>query len=202
LKTLEEPPAATTFVLVTSAPATLLPTILSRCQRLRFGRLAPADVADILVSSHGFDPADAHAAASMSDGSVGQALEGASEEFGDARDAALHLLEIVAPEPPPARRIQGAAALPGAGRSKADRDALGQALRVLGSMLRDLAALGAHAGERSIANGDLRDRLQRLLRSFDRPRILRGYAAVDTALQALARNASPKIVADWLAFQL
>ena len=57
-------------------------------------------------------------------------------------------------------------------------------------------------GERALANGDLEPRLQRLARSFDRARILQGFAAVDRALNALDRNASPKIVADWLAFQL
>ena len=39
LKTLEEPPSASMFVLVTSRPDELLPTVRSRCQRLRFGRL-------------------------------------------------------------------------------------------------------------------------------------------------------------------
>ena len=37
LKTLEEPPARTVFVMCTTAPEQLLPTIRSRCQRLRFG---------------------------------------------------------------------------------------------------------------------------------------------------------------------
>lgn len=37
LKTLEEPPARTLFVLCTTAPEQLLPTIRSRCQRIRFG---------------------------------------------------------------------------------------------------------------------------------------------------------------------
>jgi DNA polymerase III delta' subunit len=37
LKTLEEPPARTLFVLCTTAPEQLLPTIRSRCQRVRFG---------------------------------------------------------------------------------------------------------------------------------------------------------------------
>lgn len=37
LKTLEEPPARTMFVLCTVAPEQLLPTIRSRCQRVRFG---------------------------------------------------------------------------------------------------------------------------------------------------------------------
>ncbi len=45
LKTLEEPPSASTFVLVSSLPDALLPTVRSRCPRLRFGPLTPADVA-------------------------------------------------------------------------------------------------------------------------------------------------------------
>jgi DNA polymerase III delta prime subunit len=36
LKTLEEPPARTLFVMCTTAPEQLLPTIRSRCQRVRF----------------------------------------------------------------------------------------------------------------------------------------------------------------------
>ncbi|HEY4178174.1 MAG TPA: hypothetical protein VGM90_15110 [Kofleriaceae bacterium] len=45
LKTLEEPPARTSFILCTTAPEQLLPTIRSRCQRIRFagGSALPAD---------------------------------------------------------------------------------------------------------------------------------------------------------------
>jgi len=41
LKTLEEPPRRTMFVLCTTAPEQLLPTIRSRCQRIRFGSGSP-----------------------------------------------------------------------------------------------------------------------------------------------------------------
>jgi len=44
LKTLEEPPADTHFVLVTHNATALLPTIRSRCQRIRFGPLPEATV--------------------------------------------------------------------------------------------------------------------------------------------------------------
>lgn len=202
LKTLEEPPNATAFVLVTASPETLLPTIRSRCQRLRFGRLSPGDVAGVLIRGHQYEPADAHAAAALCDGSVGCALEGATEDFREARGAALTLLEVLSTSPAPARRIQGAVELPGAGRGKADRDALAQALRALSSMLRDLGILGSHGDDQALANLDLRRKLEPLLRTFDTDRILRAFAAVDRALNALDRNASPKIVADWLAFQI
>lgn len=202
LKTLEEPSAGTTFVLVTAMPETLLATIRSRCQRLRFGRLSPADVAAVLIRSHEYADTDAHAAAALSDGSVGRALEGATETFVEARTAALQLLETVAGSPPPARRITAAGGLPGAGRGKADRDALAQSLRALSSILRDVGILEARADDRGLANADLRTPLEGLRRSFDNDRILKAFAAVDRALNALDRNASPKIVADWLAFQL
>jgi len=44
LKTVEEPPSASTFILVSSMPDSLLPTVRSRCPRLRFGTLSPDEV--------------------------------------------------------------------------------------------------------------------------------------------------------------
>jgi DNA polymerase-3 subunit gamma/tau len=48
LKTLEEPPAHAVFVLCTTEPSKLLPTIRSRCQRFSFARPAPAQIAEVL----------------------------------------------------------------------------------------------------------------------------------------------------------
>ena len=202
LKTLEEPPAASVFILVTSLPDLLLPTVRSRCQRLRFGRLAPGDVAAVLKERHGFSDAEAHAAASLSDGSIGRALEEASEAFGDARTAALQLLQAAARTNAPAARMQAALDLPGAGRGKADRALFSQALQALSSILRDLGALMASADERALANADLKPDLHKLLPAYDRERILGAFAAVDTALEAVDGNASPKIVADWISLQI
>ena len=151
LKTLEEPPSASMFVLVSSRPDELLPTVRSRCQRLRFGRLSPAEIAGVLMQSHGFDAADAHAAASAADGSIGLALEGGSDALVEARDAAREMLQHVATTNDPRRRLDGAKVLAGGG----DRDELRRRLRALASMVRDLGALGARADERCLANADL-----------------------------------------------
>src|SRR4029450_993962 len=85
------------FVLVTSSPAVLLPTVRSRCQRLRFGRLAPGDIAAVLMNAHEYSATDAHAAASASDGSLGQALEGGSDALVEAREAAAEVLPALSP---------------------------------------------------------------------------------------------------------
>ena len=202
LKTLEEPPAASTFILVTSRPDMLLPTVRSRCQCLRFGRLSPADVASVLMREHAYTETDARAAASSSDGSIGLALDEGSDAFAEARQAAAELLETAASSDDPRRRLNGAKALAGAARAGSDREELARRLRALGSILRDLGVLLSRADERCLANADLRPLLQRLQRSFDGARTLRAFSAVDRALSALDRNASPKVVADWLAFQI
>lgn len=49
LKTLEEPPAHVVFILATTEVHKLPATILSRCQRFDFHRIAPDDIADRLI---------------------------------------------------------------------------------------------------------------------------------------------------------
>src|SRR5688572_24628896 len=199
LKTLEEPPAASTFGLVTSRPDLLLPTVRSRCQRVRFGPLSPGDIAQVLMRDHGFAGNDAHAAAALAEGSLARALEGDTDAYVEARDAAVSMLGTVAQASNPMQRLAAARAL---GRDKVDRDELGRRLRLVSSVLRDLGVLQAQAGDRTLAHSDLKPALQRLLPSFAGDRTVRAFASVDQALAALDRNASPKIVADWLAFQV
>ena len=49
LKTLEEPPSHVIFILATTEPEKIIPTILSRCQHYRFRRLTPQEVAGKLA---------------------------------------------------------------------------------------------------------------------------------------------------------
>lgn len=51
LKTLEEPPADTTFLLISHRPGQLLPTIKSRCHNLALRPIADSDVAEIVTAS-------------------------------------------------------------------------------------------------------------------------------------------------------
>ncbi len=199
LKTLEEPPDASTFVLVTARPEMLLPTVQSRCQRLRFGPLSPGEVAAVLMRDHGFAGTDAQAAALLAGGSIRRALDADTTGYVQARKKALATLTAVAASSNPRERLAAAKLL---GGDNVDRQALGSRLRLLSSMLRDLGILLSRADEQALANADMKASLERLLTSFDGERTVRAFSAVDRALSALDQNASPKIVADWLAFQI
>ncbi|TAD76998.1 MAG: DNA polymerase III subunit delta' [Sphingomonadales bacterium] len=63
LKSLEEPPSGTVFLLVTHRPARLLPTIRSRCRTLRFPILTESQIAAMLAEAALTHDADAIAAA-------------------------------------------------------------------------------------------------------------------------------------------
>lgn len=53
LKTLEEPPAGVTFILLGTSAETILPTIVSRCQCVPFRMVAPADAARAVAQATG-----------------------------------------------------------------------------------------------------------------------------------------------------
>jgi DNA polymerase-3 subunit delta' len=76
LKTLEEPPRQSLFLLVSHAPGRVLPTILSRCRRLPLRPLAKPDVIQAVSRATGLagnDPALLDAA-EAAEGSVARAL--------------------------------------------------------------------------------------------------------------------------------
>jgi DNA polymerase-3 subunit delta' len=75
LKTLEEPPPDSVIILISSRAASLLPTVLSRCQRINFGPLAEETINGHLTGAMGLSPALAAEAARASSGALGPAIE-------------------------------------------------------------------------------------------------------------------------------
>ncbi|MFH1302932.1 MAG: DNA polymerase III subunit delta' [Planctomycetota bacterium] len=71
LKTLEEPTANYLMILIASEMDSILPTIRSRCQLIRFGRLSEAEVAELLLQQQLVDSeAQAAQIARLSEGSL------------------------------------------------------------------------------------------------------------------------------------
>jgi len=203
LKTLEEPPSASIFILVTARPDVLLPTVRSRCPRLTFRPLGFESLVRGLTA-RGVAERDARTIAASAEGSLGRALEMSAEDLVEARAVAQQVLAGAAASDNPARRIDGARAWLGTTGSggAVERGRMATHLRAMASLLRDaeLIAAGADAGE--LANADLRPALEGLATAYQGERGTRAFSAVDRALAALDRNAGVKIVADWLVLQL
>lgn len=201
LKTLEEPPSSSVFILVTARADMLLATVRSRCPRLQFRPLGAGEVAAALVA-RGLSEADAHATAVASQGSLGRALQVNASDLAGARDVAVQVLAQVVSVDDPGRRIDSAKGLvAGKGAGAADREQLAARLRAMASLLRDVELLGAGGDRQGLGNPDVLPAMERL-KGFVGERGVRAYAAVDKALLALRRNAGVKVVADWVVLQL
>ena len=74
LKTLEEPPPAVVLILAADDSSTLLPTVVSRCARLRLGPVAIEAVAELLDEAHLADRSSGAALARLAGGRPGAAL--------------------------------------------------------------------------------------------------------------------------------
>jgi len=95
LKTLENPVGDTMFFLLTDAPGTLLPTIVSRCLQLRFHCLELEDCAKAL-EERGIAPERAKTLAALAQGSVGRALEiDADGEYFPLRDRVIGAMQAL-----------------------------------------------------------------------------------------------------------
>ena len=79
LKTLEEPPPNTVFVLATTEPHKVMPTIVDRCQRFDFARPSPEEIA--IVARAARPTAES---IELDDGAVGAIARAANGSFRDA----------------------------------------------------------------------------------------------------------------------
>ncbi len=121
----------------------------------------------------------------------------------EARETGMRVLLQAAAGDDPSRRIGLAKdLLAKTGASAAsDREQLAIQLRMMASLLRDVELMASGADRAMLTNTDVESALARLT-PFHGERGLKAFHALDRGLAALDRNASAKIVADWVALRL
>ncbi len=199
LKTLEEPPARTHFLLLSEAPDELLPTVRSRCQRIDFAALSDADVTAALVAS-GIEPEAAAAAARLASGRLDRARSLAGPAPGAAKAAGTGAESAagVGLAPLRAAALEVAGSLDGTGAAAAlGAEALQSVLTDgLAGLERDQKA-EAKALEKELTEAGYPDRLARRLRRDLEQRQTRAarrartdaLAEIVTALERFYRDA-------------
>jgi DNA polymerase-3 subunit delta' len=181
LKTLEEPPPRTLLVLVVANPRALPPTVLSRCQPVRFRPLGEAD-ATALLTGRAADADQARLLARLCRGQVGQALATDLAAVRDRRDAALALLGQ--PRAGLAARLDEAAT---------DRATVAAHLETYRLWYRDALCLAAGAAPGLVVNADRLAELAALGAALPVERLARAVDAVGEAWDALESNVAPRL---------
>jgi DNA polymerase-3 subunit delta' len=184
LKTLEEPPGRTHFVLVTAAPDLLLVTILSRCQRVRFAPLDGASVSRILAAA-GITEDRARAAARLAGGSITRASELADgDRLERCRTRVRAMIAAV--------RAGGfKTAVDAASELAQAKEEIAPTLALLALWYRDAAAVAAGAPVEVLAHGDAIDALR--AEHGDAGALARKTAAVLEAQTALIGYSNPQL---------
>ncbi len=184
LKVLEEPPPRAVLLLVCASPGRLLPTIRSRCRRLRLGELGPADMERVLARClPDMDPANRAALAALS-AAPGRALALAEEQGVEVAALVADVLRA-APDVPLLRAHEVADKL---ARSDAGFAAFMGLLRdAIGAAVRNVARGQADAGQQRLAGmrplaewGDLWHALTRLQDDTERFNLDKRHAIVST----------------------
>jgi DNA polymerase-3 subunit delta' len=98
LKSLEEPPSGSALVLIATSTDTQLPTILSRCQVVRFKPLPPADLRLVLIEQGVTELADLDRLVRLSGGCVGRALALSDPAVSQFRHTLLNTFTTARPD--------------------------------------------------------------------------------------------------------
>ena len=187
LKILEEPPERAVFILVSSAPERILPTILSRCQRVVLRRLSRMELRSCLRES-GLDEERLELAVRLGEGSPETALRIARGEFEELRGQVEAFL--VAGIAGKDERYWSILEELGIGK---ERGRLEQFLKFVGLYLRDLFLIGCGRKEK-VGLVDRRDFLERLRKDLPPERIEKVALEVERAFDRLSRNVHTDLV--------
>lgn len=185
LKTLEEPPPGTHFVLVTTAASRLLTTIRSRCQRVVFTAMTEEEISDQLVRNHGVDGAAAQQAAALAGGSLGRAIQLArSEELPERMKRVERLIAA-------ARSGRAQAMLDAAGELSGERDEAQATLELLWVTYHDAIVIAEGAGTSGGSGGKAEAR--KLAGRVPTASLLRAAGAIEEATSAVRGYVTPQL---------
>jgi DNA polymerase-3 subunit delta' len=191
LKTLEEPPATSTIILLTSRPDALLPTIRSRAQRLSFAPLSTTEMEAYLTKTTQRPAPDTKLLARLTGGRIGQATTIDLSEYRRERREMLELLELLAAGNNKYRLLKAAEHY-----GKQEREAFERMLNLLLNVLRDVFLVAASGSDANVVNTDVTDRLQSLAEKIGVVRLIDWIKKFDELRRNLNININRQVTTE------
>jgi len=191
LKSIEEPGAATVWILTTARPSRLPATIRSRCQKVRLAPLGEALIRRVLETELKVPARSSRLLAALASGSLSRAIElNEADDAVDLRDKALALLE-------PALRGDASAlwrtvqSYMNFGRT--GRESLRRMVEFHELWLRDLLRARYGAGDETLVHGDRVEEIKRRAASLDATEIRRRLMVLEEMLRAIDGNVAADV---------
>jgi DNA polymerase-3 subunit delta' len=198
LKTLEEPSPTTYIFLITSRPASLLSTIRSRCQVVRFAPIETKQIEGYLEGTKHFSIDDAGLLSKLSHGSIGRALQLDLGKFREQREVLLKALESLLANQNRAVLLKIAEEI----NDAKNKEYYENYLEILQTLIHDVWALRLNQAEEAIVNADLKDKLKLLAENAESRRLALWLTEIETLRENLSVNVNRKIATDALFMQM
>lgn len=197
LKTLEEPAPQTLLILTSSARERLLPTILSRCQEIRFDLLSDEEVAAALIERNGADAVNARLISKLAAGSYSRGVELLSGDLNQLRHDVISFLRSALRRSP--QIVHGEIERL---TSNTDRTRLERTLSLLQLWFRDAYALRLTGREDLVVNSDQLKDIQSFNSKFAAAPLEKMIGDVDSTIRAIRSNAQISLAFIVLAMRL
>jgi len=196
LKVLEEPPPQVIIILIAETTVPMLPTVVSRCQLVRFSLVPGPTIEQALVQRLGTDPGRARFIAALAGGQLGRAMMWAqSADALEWRDQVLDLLERLETADP-LERMDAAEAF-----SK-ERDRVADLLDAALFWYRDVLIWQETREEKYIINLDRQAHIAALANAVPGPVLSQRISAVEEAKEALRSNVHARLLLENLFLRL
>jgi len=195
LKTLEEPPGDTILILIAVNLNTQLPTIISRCQIIRFHPVPFGEMTRFLMERRGMDESQARSASALSKGSPGMAdmfkdnEKTRAEAIGmlkSANSASVGALYKIA------RELDKKA-----NRKKADR-----LLPVIQELIRDMLIMKLAGKYDNLINKDIAGDIEQAAKKYSVRELFRNYDLAGEMISARKWNINPLLVISLLLMEM
>ena len=187
LKSLEEPPPGTFFILTVRDPKELLPTIVSRCQWVPFKPLPTGEIANWLVTERSVDREAARILARLSEGSLGTALRMAEEGLLAERVSWIETLDRAINGSPDVLLEAAQKFFDLGKKGKEPKDAT-IALMLGKSWFRDMLLMKLEGAKELIVNTDLIEHLSTVASGYSVDRLMKSLAVIASAEYDLIEN--------------
>ena len=194
LKTLEEPSGACLLILTTANRDSLLPTIISRCQQVRFDLLPEGEIRKALIERDGVEPERAGLLSRLGYGSYARARDLLQDDVTEERNRVVAFIRSAL-----SGNVEQIVAEGDRLHEAKDRELVRRFLSAILLWYRDALVL-AQGG--TVINLDHREDLERFVTRNPGADFYRAIAETERALSLLERNAYIKLIMNALAVRL